>query len=587
MRLWLRIMTALLLLCSCTALAGMPLNRVPIPLQPWVDWVLYGVTETRCPLVYNQPEHYQCTWPSTLSLNVGPQGGEFVQRWWVDTESWLSLPGDSDHWPQQVRFDGYPTIVLERDGRPALKAGAGEHTVSGRFLWRGLPDSLAVPPDTALLSLNVAGQVIPTPRLEKDGRIRLQLQTVATDLEDHREIRVFRKIIDNIPLQLHTRVELKISGQAREELFGRALPSGFIPLDLSSPLPARLETDGRLRVQVKPGTWTLQFNARHVGPVSELSAPIPDGPWAKQEIWVFQAQPALRVVTVQGAPSLDPAQTNLPDDWRQLPAYLLEPGQGLTLLTRKRGDADPVPDRLHLERALWLDFSGGGYTVQDRLNGTISRSARLEAAPPLLLGQVMINGQPQFITRLPDSALDGIEVRQGQIQLTADSRLEPAKINSIPAVGWQLNPASLRNTINLPPGWRLLTAQGTDKASQTWLQRWTLLDLFVVLITALSVGRLWGWIYGPLALLGLVLSYHEPNAPRLLWLNVLAAIALLRVLPTGRLHTVTYWYWRASWLALLVVILAFTVQQVRGALYLQLSQSTVADFSLTGFAPIP
>jgi len=587
MRHWLRIVIALLLLGSQTAVASMPLNRVPIPLQPWVDWVLYGSKEARCPLVYNQTKHYRCTWPSTLTLNLGPQGGEFVQRWWVDTESWLTLPGDSDYWPQQVRFDGYPTIVLKRDGRPALKAGAGEHTVSGRFLWRNLPDSLAVPPDTALLSLSVAGQVISEPRLEQDGRIRLQPQTVAEDQQEHREIQVFRKIIDDIPLRLNTRVELKISGQAREELLGRALPSGFIPLNLNSPLPARLEADGRLRVQVKPGTWTLQFNARHDGPVSELAAPIPDGPWAKQEIWVFEARPALRVVTVQGGPSLDPAQTNLPEDWRQLPAYLMQPGDVLTLLTRKRGDADPVPDRLHLERTLWLDFAGGGYTVQDRLNGTISRSARLEAAPPLLLGQVMINGQPQFITRLSDSALDGIEVRQGEIQLTADSRLEPANINSLPAVGWQFDPFSLRTRINLPPGWRLFTAQGADKASQTWLQRWTLLDLFVVLITALSVGRLWGWNYGALALVGLVLSYHEPNAPRLLWLNVLAAIALLRVLPAGWLHTVTWWYWRASWLSLLVIVLAFSVQQVRSALYLQLSNSAVADFNLADSAASP
>ncbi|MEE4376663.1 MAG: hypothetical protein V2J55_04010 [Candidatus Competibacteraceae bacterium] len=584
---WLLIVITLLLLFCQPAFASMPLNRVPIPLQPWVDWVLYGITETRCPLVYKQTEQYQCTWPSSLTLNVGPQGGEFVQRWWIDTESWLTLPGDLNHWPQQVRFDGYPTIVLERDGRPALKAGVGAHTVSGRFIWRELPDSLAVPSDTALLSLTLAGRAIAEPRLERDGRVRLQPQAVAADLQNHQEIRVFRKIIDAIPLLLHTRVELRISGQAREELLGRALPSGFIPLELKSPLSARLEADGRLRVQVKPGTWTVQYNARHTGPVSELSAPIPDGPWAKQEIWVFEARPALRVVTVQGAPSLDPAQTNLPEDWRQLPAYLMQPGQELTLVTRKRGDADPVPDRLHLERTLWLDFAGRGYTVQDRLNGTISRSARLEAAPPLLLGQVMINGQPQFITRLPDSALDGIEVRQGQIQLTADSRLEPARINSLPAVGWQIDPASLRNTINLPPGWRLLTALGTDQASKTWLQRWTLLDLFVVLIAALSVGRLWSWNYGALALVGLLLSYHEPNAPRLLWLNVLAAIALLRVLPTGRLYVLTQWYWRASWLALLVVTLAFTVQQVRGALYLQLSQSAVTDFSLSDFAPIP
>lgn len=159
---------AFLLYCPFSG-AGMPANQVPAPLQPWVDWVLYDTADSRCPLVYNQSGQNRCAWPSLLTLQVGDQSGEFRQLWTVDAESWLELPGDSRFWPQDVRLDGYPSIVLERDGRPALKAGSGEHTVSGQFYWSTLPDYLSLPADTALLSLQIKGQAIPNPRFEGGG----------------------------------------------------------------------------------------------------------------------------------------------------------------------------------------------------------------------------------------------------------------------------------------------------------------------------------------------------------------------------------------------------------------------------------
>ena len=92
---------------------------------------------------------------------------------------------------------------------------------------------------------------------------------------------------------------------------------------------------------------------------------------------------------------------------------------------------------------------------------------------------------------------------------------------------------SVSGVLNLPPGWRLLSAGGVDVIPGTWFERWTLLDLFVVLIIALAVFKLWNWRWGLLALLTLGLTYHEPGAPRLVWLCLLAAVALLRFLPEG------------------------------------------------------
>jgi hypothetical protein len=67
-----------------------------------------------------------------------------------------------------------------------------------------------------------------------------------------------------------TQVEIQASGKNREVLLGKALLAGFVPMAVRSDLPARLEADGRLRVQIRPGRWTIEIDARHPGPVPQL-----------------------------------------------------------------------------------------------------------------------------------------------------------------------------------------------------------------------------------------------------------------------------------------------------------------------------
>src|SRR3989441_4382869 len=49
-----------------------------------------------------------------------------------------------------------------------------------------------------------------------------------------------------------------------------------------------------------------------------------DGAWPAQEVWVFDARPHLRLVEVEGVTAVDPQQTTLPDEWKPLPAYLMQ-----------------------------------------------------------------------------------------------------------------------------------------------------------------------------------------------------------------------------------------------------------------------
>lgn len=554
---------AVALLLSLTAAAADP--KVPASLEPWVPWVLEGHEAERCPLLHGHAG--VCAWPTQLSLSLDERGGRFTQTWHLDAPGRVRLPGDSKRWPQDVTVDGRPAVVVAQEDAPTVRLPAGPHTLAGSFAWDALPESLAVPPQTGLLSLTVRGRVVRLPHRGEGGTLFLeQAQREEPTQRETVELRAYRRITDDVPLTVDTRLTLEVSGRNRELLLGRALLPGTVPLAVESTLPARLEPDGRLRVQVRPGRWEVTVRARHDGLATALTRPAPEGPWAEgEEVWVFDARPSFRLVTVEGVPGVDPAQTTLPTEWRSLPAYAVAPGARMLLKVERRGDESPAPDRLALARELWLDFDGKGFTAQDRITGELHRSWRLTMREPAQLGRVSVGNEAQFITRLEGDRRPGVEVRQGQVQVSADSRV-PLERGRLAAVGWAHDFDSVRSTLHLPPGWTLLHASGLDGA-QTWLTRWSLLDLFLVVIIALATGRLFGRRWGVLALLTLGLTYHEGGAPRLAWLAVLAGEALLRALPEGGLRKALKLYRLAALAVLVLTGLSFAVDHVREGLY--------------------
>lgn len=569
-----RVFASLLwLTLSAGAAAGpLALQDVPAPLQPWVAWALHGETGLGCPTLFDRAER-RCAWPGALDLAVEADGGRFGQRWevYARTPVRVPLPGDARHWPVEVEVDGRRAAVLDRGGRPVLELGPGTHQVRGAFVWKARPESLALPADLGLLALTRDGDVVEQPALRADGVLWLagEQQGAAAADADRAGLRVYRRIVDDTPLQVETHIDLDVSGRQREILIGPVLLPGAVPMALESRLAARLEADGRLRVQVRPGRWQLRMTARFPGALTALPAAAVPAPWPDEEIWVFDARPQLRLVEVGGAAAVDVRQTGLPGDWQTLPAYRVTPGGGLTFKVLRRGDPDPNPDQLRLQRTLWLDFDGGGYTVRDAVVGSVTRSWRLEADPELQLGQVVLDGQPQVITRLPDDAGAGVEIRRGALNLVADSRYEgPA--TDIPAIGWRHDFQAVAATLHLPPGWQLFSAAGADNVPSTWLQRWTLLDIFLVLLAVITAQRLWGVAWGGLMLVMLALTWHEPGAPAGVWLSLLASVALLRVVPAGRLQRAVRGYGYLSLVALLFIAVPYAVSAVRTGLYPQL-----------------
>ncbi|MFY0536038.1 hypothetical protein [Nannocystis pusilla] len=226
---------------------------VPEALRPWIPWVLQPLSDRACPYVHASSSERRCAWPSQLELELTDERGSFAQRWQLYAKGVVPLPGDPRRWPQDVEVDGQPAVVVNQGERPAVELGPGAHRITGAFLWDSMPEKLSVPAETGLLALKLRGKPESFPRRDNDGTLWLQKKVEAASEQNLLDVVVHRKLTDAIPLRMTTEISLHVAGKSREELLGKALLPDFVAMEVASELPARLEPDGRVRVQVRPG----------------------------------------------------------------------------------------------------------------------------------------------------------------------------------------------------------------------------------------------------------------------------------------------------------------------------------------------
>ncbi|WP_430391243.1 hypothetical protein [Dyella sp. 20L07] len=569
---------------------------IPPALKDWQGWALHDVPEHACPLMSDAGDRqHQCAWPGRLSIDAGKDGAHFTLGVHVDASSWVDLPGDARAWPQQVSANGKPLPVLERDGEPALRLEPGDYVLRGELPWSNRPARMRVPGSVGLVALTLDGGAVN--RIERNGdQLTLGEAAAAQRAADALSLRVYRRLADGLPAMLETQLQFNVTGSAREQLLGPVLPKGFVATALAGELPARLESDGQLRVQLRPGQWTLTLGARRTDVLERINLSQTAEPWPKQETWSYADDASLRSTRVEGQPT-DAAQADVPGDWQSLPAYVLDETHGLAIEQGTRGGEGGKGDQLNLNRQLWLDFDGRGFSVDDHLTGTLRHSQRLDVASPWQLLSASQDGTPLLVTQ-NSSAQRGLELRSTQVNLAAGLRL-PER-GTVPSGGWQTPLENIDATLHLPYGYRLLGAVGADRSPDSWIAQWSLLDLFVVALIALLAGRLLGWPWALVAVGFLALSQHEDGAPRWTLAVALAFALLMRALPEGRLRVFSR-IGAGALLALAVLwTLPFAATQMNYALHPQLEgrgmgeQASFADsaepmtkLAQAQFAPAP
>jgi hypothetical protein len=554
--------------------------QVPEALRPWKAWVAQDHPQSACPV--HDEAGAVCVTYGSLKLDLGEAGGSFTQSVTVFGKQWVRLPGNPDAWPKDVRDGSGALPVVLHSGSPQTQLAQGEHLITGSFAWSALPQSLLVPESSALLTLRLKGREVAVPEMSGGGELQLGApeRTDTAGGEAPLTLRVYRKLTDGIPMRLETYMTVSVSGREREIVTGRFLPQGSAVLSIQSDLPLRIGADGRLRAQLRSGDHAVRVVSRFLEPIAKAGAARLDSLWPEEEIWSFEAQRDLRVVEVAGAALIDPSQSGLPPEWKGLPAYRLLSGDTLRLEEKQRGNPSPAANDLRLTRDLWLDFAGKGFTVKDNLSGTLPLRSRLEMEGGFRLGRADAMGEAVMITSLKDKA--GVEMPAGPLRVLALSRFDRGQ-GGLPATGWNQDFQGVQATLHLPPGWKLIHAEGPDVVGESWITDWSLWDVFLLCILTLGVLRLAGLVPALVALACFILLSQEAGLSGLLWLNLLAAMGLWKVLPEGKLRRLVNGYRMASLVLLAAIWIPFAIVHARKALYPQLDGPEPSAFSNSNY----
>jgi len=559
-------------------------SKIPEPLRAWQSWATWNDEASMSPTPYNNPNQHLGFWPSRLILEVNPSSGRFELALTVYHETWITLPGSQECWPLNVQANGAPVAVLERNALPSLKLKAGTYRINGTYRWDEMPQMLSLPREIGILSLTLNGKAVENPAWDAAGTLFFKQARSEEADKDFLSVNVYRVIEDGIPMLLHTEVELSVAGKSREENLGSVLPEGWQLSQVTSPIPVAVDDQGRMKVQVRPGKWLLQVESFRLNNLTEFRYAEGAKPLTSQELIAFQAKPDFRLSEVMGLPSVDVTQTTFPARWRDLPVYSWENATPFKVEERMRGMGLQKPEGLKITRTLWLDESGQGLTFRDRITGNMQQIWRLDVAENQVLGSVRSEGQGQLITLNPETGAPGIELRQRHLELEATGRMNQGLTQNLSATGWRSDADSVQVQLNLPPGWRLFALFGADYVQGDWLTAWSLLDLFLLLIFTLAVYQLWNIPAAILAFIAFGLAYHEPEAPRYIWLVLLVPLALLRVIPQGwpRHLLIVGKYLTVA--ALAILLIPFISTQLQQAIYPQLEANYAnlvanADFS--------
>ena len=570
----------LLAACGTVFAAQSADQRIPEPLRAWEGWVLWGQDHRDSPTPYNAPDKYFSLWPSRLALDVRADGARFDFSVSVFGESWVPLPGGGDHWPQGVKSDGAAVPVVERDGHPGAKLQAGTHRIEGGFVWKKIPQTVALPVTVGMIALTLDGKPVENPVWDAAGQLWLERNAASGEADkDFLSVKLFAELEDGIPLWLHGEVELIVSGKSREEVLGAVVPAGWKLASLEGLLPVAVDENGQMKAQVRPGKWTVKYSAFRLDNPKEFGFAPGQKPAAPNELVAFRSRPDFRVVEIAGSPSVDVSQIAFPQQWRELPVYRWDTATPFRIEERMRGMGLQKPAGLNIAREWWLDENGKAFTFRDRLTGQMQEIWRLDAADGQDLGSVRSDGNGQLITRSPLTGAPGVEIRTRALNLEANGRMP--RSGKISASGWQTDAEALRVTLNLPPGWRLFALFGADWVKGDWLTSWTLLDLFLLLIFSLAVGKLWGWRLGVLAFVAFGLAYHEPGAPRYIWLCLLVPLALLRVVRDGWGRWILL---AGKWIiiaAFVFIVVPFASRQIQQAIYPQMEYPSLVETPAT------
>lgn len=546
-------------------------KSVPEPLKPWIPWVNRHLDFLDCPIIeggqHLNKNDRLCAWPGQLTLDISRTRGQFEQNWRMYQDSWVPLPGENMAWPLKVTVNGDNAIIQNNNGRPYIFLKQGSAKVFGYWKWDSQPQQLAVPNIVATVALTLNGSRVHFPKFQGDSLLLTERQTSKTQADSF-ELQVFRLVQDEHPILMQTKLQLVVSGAVREINLGQVLVNEFRPVAIESKIPAYFNAKQELIIQARPGQWDIDVDAFAVPALSRLTFNKTTEHWPTQEIWSFNANPEIRIAMLEQLPVIDPETSSVPHQWRQFPSFLYEQGATAVINEKIRGIPSDASNRMTLQRKLWLNFDGEKWRFEDEIKGSMRDQWRLSMAEPYQLQHAKEHQEPLLITR-SESDQTGVEVRNPQLNVQGGGEIAP--VYQLPVAGWQDSFEQVSWTLNLPPAYRLIKAQGAE-SSNGWIEQWNLWDIFWVMLLTVIAYRFGSPLLAIISFITLALMFHETGAPVASLSNLIIAYAIHKMLPVQ--HKVMQWI-RSGYFILSVVIFViflglFFIAQVRIMVHPQL-----------------
>src|SRR5262249_22130567 len=147
------------------------------------------------------------------TLELGRSGGRFATEIHVFADANVGLPGGAEQWPEDARSNNAPALVTALDNRPNLRLSPGHYGVTGTWRWAQLPDSIELPHQHGLLRVTIDGVAIRQPLFD-GNRVWLGKGPAAPAAvpNDSLTVRVFRRLVDGVPMTLETYLDLFVAG---------------------------------------------------------------------------------------------------------------------------------------------------------------------------------------------------------------------------------------------------------------------------------------------------------------------------------------------------------------------------------------
>jgi len=547
-------------------------SQIPPTLLEWKDWVLNDVKDRECPINY-QSGQPQCSWFDTIRVSTDSQKVDFdmnITLYRDKTE--VQLPSSNLNWVNNVLIDNKKAIVLQRDNKPIVILSKGKHHIQGSIPYNSNLKYLQLPAHIPLVELYKDNLKITSPKIDNQSKLWLEQQESSEVEKGTLSVSIYRKVIDGHPLRMQTYLHLRVSGKMRWVVLDGVVLDGFLPTAIHTKLASTITEDKKLKIELKAGEWIATIDSYTPNNLSTLHKPKQKFIYANEEIWTMQTNPNYRTIKIEGVQSIDPSQTTLPKKWKRLPSYLVKDSDKFTIKELYKSIKQQSKNEFSLHRDLWLDFDGGGYTISDKIEAQISQIRRLEATNLLDLASVSINNRPTLITTIAQSSQKGVELRAKNSNIKASSRYS-GDITNPPANGWDEKFKSISTILNLPPVWGLFASFGSDNKTTAWIDKWDLMDIFLVLLMSIAIYQLYGIKWAIPATVFAILFWHETDAPTTIWLFILALVATLRMLEGGRLAKVLKIILAVIVAITVLQVLNFSVHEIRTALYPQLEKS--------------